>query len=121
MNSEKNKHRKATYGPLLMEHVSRGLTDTVTRSPRLELFAKWQNCGLEASATRVHRRTRRRTLLSQDPRGQLEDEFGGVENHRSLLFMHVGLCRIHFYLPLGGNFTFEWEGVEVKNNKNTLH
>lgn len=40
VNSEgkTNRHQKATYGPLLMEHLSWALTDTVTR------MAQWLEC-----------------------------------------------------------------------------
>ena len=142
-----NCHQKATYGPLLMEHLSWALTDTVTRiGPVAWMFF----CAAVLSFIRqlyqdslLHNFQLHRCLfffrrwcgacLCQVwiPRTIGKDEFSSIANHKTpFLFMHVGRRTTNSSLSVTLEecifFPLEWERggdkkVTFRRNKNTLH
>lgn len=67
-------------------------------------------------------------FASFESQGQSQDNFSSIENHGTLLLIHVGRKEqiLIYNHNLGGiNLSLEWEGVEIKNyaqaKKNVLH
>lgn len=112
-----NCHQKATYGPLLMGHISWALTDIVSQMAqwfecfaplfelRVELLAKYKNTFFFYSHNFQYcivvissENGMALVFASSESQGQLKDKFSSIENHNTPLFMHVGRWRTNSYL-----------------------